>query len=775
MKTPLFSLLFILFAGTVFSQAPQAFKFQTIIRNTSGEVLPLQDLTLKFLIHNDTPEGEVVYSEQHFVTTNPSGLVSVNVGLGDPISGSFADIVWGEGEYFLEEQIDVGNTGEFQIFGTVQLLSVPYALHANTAGNGIQSMSTEERDSLENPAVGMQIYNTTTNCLNYWNGTNWFETCGECTPMPSQAVAGSDQLGLEGSWTTLAANQPDIGEGFWSILQGEGGQVTTSNDPASIFLGQFNQHYILEWSISSVCDIARDEVNIAFGFVPFLNCGDTLVDTRDMQKYATVQIGDQCWMEENLAYLPSVSPSSEGSTTEPYYYVYNYQGTVVAEAKAIDNFYNYGVLYNWPSSFTVCPNGWHLSSDTEWIMLTDYLGGTGVAGGKMKSTRKDPDPHPRWNSPNTGATNSSGFSGLPGGYRWIDGLFGDNGSEGIWWSPNEDFPTFTCVRGMKNDYGDIFSVYTLNEQNGFSVRCLRGEASVNYPPYPPSSPNPANGSKNQPLLNDIAWTCTDPEGAPLTYDIYFGTETTTPLVAAAITDTFYTPGTLEYATIYYWKIIAYDDQGNSTEGVVWSFTTIDEPWECGDLLIDERDGQEYGTVQIDDQCWMEENLTYLPEVSPSSDGNNTDPYYYVYDYQGTDVATAKATENYQNYGVLYNWPASLNACPTNWHLPTDADWTVLTTYLGGESVAGGKMKETGTAHWYTPNTGATNSSGFSGLPGGYRYPDAFVSIEYGGFWWSSTESSATDSWFLYLGYYSALANHDGYGKSYGFSVRCLRD
>jgi len=93
MKTPLFSLLFILFAGTVFSQAPQAFKFQTIIRNTSGEVLPLQDLTLKFLIHNDTPEGEVVYSEQHFVTTNPSGLVSVNVGLGDPISGSFADIV----------------------------------------------------------------------------------------------------------------------------------------------------------------------------------------------------------------------------------------------------------------------------------------------------------------------------------------------------------------------------------------------------------------------------------------------------------------------------------------------------------------------------------------------------------------------------------------------------------------------------------------------------------------------------------------------------------
>jgi uncharacterized protein (TIGR02145 family) len=89
-------------------------------------------------------------------------------------------------------------------------------------------------------------------------------------------------------------------------------------------------------------------------------------------------------------------------------------------------------------------------------------------------------------------------------------------------------------------------------------------------------------------------------------------------------------------------------------------------------------------VKLATSAGWPKTLHTLPEVSPSSQGNNTDPYYYVYGYQGTDVNAAKATDNYTNYGALYNWPASLNACPEGWHLPTDAEWTILTTYLGGE-------------------------------------------------------------------------------------------
>jgi hypothetical protein len=98
---------------------------------------------------------------------------------------------------------------------------------------------------------------------------------------------------------------------------------------------------------------------------------------------------------------------------------------------------------------------------------------------------------------------------------------------------------------------------------------------------------------------------------------------------------------------------------------------------CGDGIMHE--GFDYETVQIGDQCWFSENCRYLPEVSPSNEGSETEPYYYVYDYQGTDVAAAKATSNYETYGVLYNWPAVMTEgiCPSGWHIPSDGEFTEL--------------------------------------------------------------------------------------------------
>jgi uncharacterized protein (TIGR02145 family) len=117
-------------------------------------------------------------------------------------------------------------------------------------------------------------------------------------------------------------------------------------------------------------------------------------------------------------------------------------------------------------------------------------------------------------------------------------------------------------------------------------------------------------------------------------------------------------------------------------------------------------------------------------------------------------------------------------CPAGWHLPTDAEWTILTTYLGGQSVAGGPMKEAGTAHWTSPNTGATNSSGFTALPGGIRKYNAtgFSHIPYLGYFWSASETSTITAWNRILAYSSANVDRfSGYEKSYGFSVRCLQN
>src|SRR5690554_2331513 len=210
-----------------------------------------------------------------------------------------------------------------------------------------------------------------------------------------------------------------------------------------------------------------------------------------------------------------------------------------------------------------------------------------------------------------------------------------------------------------------------------------------------------------------------------------------------------------------------------------------------EAFTDPRDGNVYKIITIGDQVWMAENLAYLPSVNMVADGSEdaAGSYYYVYGYDGTNVADAKATDNYATYGVLYNWTAAMDGeassttnpsgiqgvCPAGWHLPSDAEWTELTDYLGGTSVAGGKLKETGTTHWASPNTGATNETCFTALPGGGRYNyGAFDDIGYFGFWWSATEDNATSAWFRFMS--RDFSNvYRGSGKEVGFSVRCVRD
>jgi len=197
-------------------------------------------------------------------------------------------------------------------------------------------------------------------------------------------------------------------------------------------------------------------------------------------------------------------------------------------------------------------------------------------------------------------------------------------------------------------------------------------------------------------------------------------------------------------------------------------------------------GQE---VTIGTQIWQTTNLN----VTTYSDGT---PIPQVTDPNEWATLTTGAWCYYNNdpangavYGKLYNWYAvagindtdpitpNKTLSPTGYHIPSEAEWTILTSYLGGESVAGGTMKSTGTTLWTSPNTGATNSSGFSGLPGGYRYNNVNPSDNVGdnGFYWSSSEDDNTNAWHRSLAY-----NNSGFGsytnpKIHGFSVRCLSD
>ncbi len=224
---------------------------------------------------------------------------------------------------------------------------------------------------------------------------------------------------------------------------------------------------------------------------------------------------------------------------------------------------------------------------------------------------------------------------------------------------------------------------------------------------------------------------------------------------------------LELNTIYYLRAYATNSTGTGY-GSTMSFTALQG-------FTDFRDGTVYRTATIGGQEWMAENLKYLPYVIGPGTGSQTTPFYYVYDYDGTNVTDAKATANYSTYGVLYNWEAAKAACPTGWHLPSDAEWEQLTDYLGGWDVAGGKLKEAGTTHWSSPNEGATNETGFTALPGGTHEDGTFWNIGIWGVWWSDTKKDDVSAFSRLL--FNNYAGSSPYPASTeaGLSVRCLRD
>ena len=202
---------------------------------------------------------------------------------------------------------------------------------------------------------------------------------------------------------------------------------------------------------------------------------------------------------------------------------------------------------------------------------------------------------------------------------------------------------------------------------------------------------------------------------------------------------------------------------------------------------DPRDNHLYKWVRIGEQVWMAENLAYLPAVSPSPVGSETEPHCYVYGYdnEAGSIIDAKTKENYTTYGVLYNWAAAKTACPAGWHLPDDAEWKVLETFLGMSqsdadndswrySGSVGKAIKSNSG-WSNKGNGE-NSCGFNALPGGYRsYAAKFESIGYGATFWTATEFSSSVAWLRVLDFLHGSIYRGNYSRSDGISVRCVQD
>jgi uncharacterized protein (TIGR02145 family) len=277
-------------------------------------------------------------------------------------------------------------------------------------------------------------------------------------------------------------------------------------------------------------------------------------------------------------------------------------------------------------------------------------------------------------------------------------------------------------------------------------------------------------------------------------------------VAANATGVVYSISPVTDATGYTWTVPtgAAITSGQGTTAIIVDFGTtggdvsVRSENSCGNSLytdltitailfpncgtVSDIDGNVYNTVTIGTQCWLAENLKTTRYRNGDPIINVTDGAMWstvntgAYCWYNNDETAFKAT-----YGALYNWYAvgdSRFLCPTGWHVPTDGEWTTLTDYLGGISAASGKLKESGTSHWNSPNDGSTNETGFTALPGGYRrWSDGtFYSIGDNGTWWSSSKDDSYNSWSRAMTNYGTtdvqvISNNNGYG----ISVRCLKD
>ncbi|MCG8308297.1 MAG: hypothetical protein MI975_12970, partial [Cytophagales bacterium] len=299
--------------------------------------------------------------------------------------------------------------------------------------------------------------------------------------------------------------------------------------------------------------------------------------------------------------------------------------------------------------------------------------------------------------------------------------------------------------------------------------------TLNNPPGAVILEAPANTSTDV-MAATLSWQAAiDPDGDPVTYDVYFGTGvTSTTIVSAGQTGTTFTP--TSYANItYYWKIVAKDDKGGTSESEVWSFTTDIVQWSDTKrgTFYDSRDRKVYDVIKIGTQIWFAENLAY---GAPGKQITNAITWQNNIAYDGWCYYNNDSRYAF-SYGMLYQWELANDVCPAGWHLPSDAEWTTLIDNQRGGSVAGGYLKEAGTTHWLAPNTGANNSSKFTALPGGLRDPSGnFVNARSTGYWWSSSEATSPltiRSRIMYNN--STQVNTTKANKNSGLSVRCIRD
>ena len=442
MKRFLFGLIILITVNSGFGQAPQSFNYQAILRGSDGE--PGTSMNISLEVSITTPEGIPVYTETHDIQTDETGLVNVAIGQGTT-SDDFSLVDWANGPYFLDLTVN----GE--PLGSSPLLSVPYALFAASGNEGPQGDPGPKGDPGETGPGG---------------------------PKGDQGDPGEQGPRGEQGETGPPGPKGDPGDTMWDSISGG---IAYPDGLIGVGTGEPTAHLDVAGNTrvrgNLLVDgqVVVDSVNLAALLEEFQllrqMAGVGTVTDIDGHVYRTVKIGEQTWMAENLRtsrlndgtplrYSPVPLEVKFPNWTGHYCWYNNDSATHETL---------YGKLYA-VSSDLLCPSGWHIPTSGEWDILETYLGNN--AGGKMKATGTV-----YWDPPNTGATNESGFSGLPGGVlTHIDDISTDEhffigaGLEGLW--SVSDFKLYPRI--LKSYSGELHTEIR-DHVAASSVRCIKDE------------------------------------------------------------------------------------------------------------------------------------------------------------------------------------------------------------------------------------------------------------------------------------------------------------
>jgi uncharacterized protein (TIGR02145 family) len=546
--------------------------------------------------------------------------------------------------------------------------------------------------------------------------------------------------------------------------------------------------------------------------------GNPTVTDFDGNVYNTVQIGNQCWMKENLrvTHYANATAIPDG-TNGAFPSRYNPYG----DASQVTT---YGLLYNWyavmngasssnvsPSNVQgVCPTGWHVPSDVEWQQMIDYVRSQNayLCEGSTSKYAKALAANTLWNTSNTNCAvgnnlsqnDLTGFSALPAGYRNVGGSFSNAGTNAAFWTTSRNGSAAPLNRNIAYNYSDITRL-TSDGGGALSVRCILGAGA--------SLPEVNTGTVSE--ITTSTAICggevlADGGDAVTVRGICWSTSNMPTIDDNRTSDgsgigTFTSSlSGLSSGITYYVRAYATNALGTNYGDVV-TFTTgapVDDGMPCpGVSSVQDYDGNYYNTVKIGNQCWLKENMKSLhfadgvaiPDGS-SVAASSSNPFYY---YPGNEVS------NVAQYGLLYNWSAALNnldisndnpsgvqgICPNGWHVPSIAEWQQLLDYVNGMNayqcdgqngyIAKALSATTGWALDYytacTPgnNIPLNNRLGFSAMPAGYM-SQMSNSLGHSADFWSTS--------LAYLNIYSEspeVALNATNNRKEGYSVRCLKN